>query len=285
MLDESSYDLLLEESADVYKEEDGEPLIKFRKRVLYEQDCRAAYQNLRDAAVITDNRGMAAGNVAQEDSTRPIGKKSGTRYRPVLKNGKISNTQYAKKVNSGLVGYFDRNARFPYCRLTAYNLNHPDRFKAAMPLIRSVDNVFATHAPDRYAAQKAVVEQTSHDFYISGTVFTTITVNLNFQTAVHKDVGDYKQGFGVMSALRAGEFAGCYLCFPQYRIAVDMCTGDVCLADVHEWHGNTPLKPVSWVYERLSLVFYYREQMKQCGTATEERERAKRRKPGQPING
>jgi hypothetical protein len=31
---------------------------------------------------------------------------------------------------------------------------------------------------------------------------------------------------------------------------------DVLLADVHEWHGNTPLLGVPGGYQRISTVFY-----------------------------
>lgn len=259
LLDESAYDILIRgEDVTVYKE-DGEPLIIFRAGVLKAVDAKAAYENLREAATPTDNRGMAAGTEFTDESkgnNRPLGARSKTRYRPVRQDGTLSRTTYAKTVNSGIVGFFDRSSRYPYCRLTAYNLNEPEKFARAMPFIRSVDRVFAQNAPNRYAAQKQVVEDTSPDFYISGTVFTTITVNLNWQTAVHKDQGDYKPGFGVMTALRAGRYDGCYLCWPQYRVAVDLQSGDVVLADVHEWHGNTPFKTYGEPYERLSLVFY-----------------------------
>lgn len=283
LLDDNSYDHLIQgEDVIVIDTDTGEPLIIYRANVLRQKDIQAAYRNLREAAHTTDNRGMAAGTVTQEGAKLVIGSTSGTRYKALKADGTMSNTNYANQVHSGVVGYFDRNARFPYCRLTAYNLNHPDRFARAMPLIRAVDKVFADNAPERYAAQKAIVQQTTPDFYISGTVFSTITVNMNFQTAVHQDKGDYKPGFGVMTAIRSGSYDGCYLCWPQYRVAVDMQNGGVCLANVHEWHGNTPLKPLD-TYERLSLVFYYREKIQYCGTATEELARVKRRKKGQKL--
>lgn len=277
LLGEDAYDVLIQgEDTTVYKE-DGEPLIIFRAGVLKAVDAKAAYENLREAATPTDNRGMAAGTEFTDENkgnARDIAVRSKTRYRPLKKDGTVSRTTYAKSVHSGIVGFFDRSSRNPYCRLTAYNLNEPEKFAKAMPFIRSVDRVFAENAPARYAAQRAVVEETSPDFYISGTVFTTITVNLNWQTAVHKDAGDYKPGFGVMTALRAGRYDGCYLTWPQYRVAADLQSGDVILADVHEWHGNTPFKTFEGEpYERLSLVFYYREKMRECGTAAEELER------------
>lgn len=277
MLDDSSYDILIDEDATVYKP-DGEPLVIFRKDVLSAKTCQVAWQNLRDAARETDNRGMAGGKV--DESKLPpwvrIGEATRTRFKERLKDGSISKTTRANPVRSGVVGYFDRSSRFPYCRTTAYNLQRGHQFQESIPFIREIDNVFKREHPSRYAAQKAFIEQTSADFYIPGTVFTTVTVNKNWQTAVHKDVGDLAEGFGVMTAMCAGEFDGCYLCFPQYRVAVNMRTADVLLADVHEWHGNTPFHGIPGSFERLSFVLYYRERMRECGTAAEELERAKR---------
>lgn len=285
LLDDTSYDQLIEDDCDVFKP-DGEPLIKFRRKVLPAGACKAAYENLRAAAIFLDNRGLAAGLISPtEQLHEKPGKITRTRFQTLKLDGSLSKTNRAKQVQSGIVGYFDRNPRFPYCRLTAFNLaDNGARFAKAMPFIHAVDAVFASSAPERYAAQRAIVEATSPDFYIHGTVFTTITVNKNWQTAVHKDVGDYKQGFGVMSALRAGKYTGCYLCWPAFRVAVNMRTTDVCLADVHEWHGNTPLVGVPGLYERISCVFYYRAGMAVCGSATEELERAKHRKAGEPLN-
>lgn len=286
LLGNDSYDILIEEDCDVYKP-NGEPLVKFRRGALSPSLCEAAYKTLREAATPTDNRGFAGGEVdpTRARNAEAIGATTRTRYNEKRKDGALSNVNRANIVNSGIVGYFDRNPRFPYCRLTAFNLaDNGARFAQAMPFIAAVDRVFAEAAPDRYANQREIVEQTSPDFYIHGTVFTTITVNKNWQTAVHKDQGDYKKGFGVMSALRAGKYAGCYLCWPAFRVAVNMQTTDVCLADVHEWHGNTPLVGVPGRYERISCVFYYRENMAKCGSATEELERAKRRQQGEPLN-
>jgi len=68
-----------------------------------------------------------------------------------------------------------------------------------------------------------------------------------------------------------GDFAGCHLVFPRYRVAVNYQEGDVLLANVHEVHGNTPLlNPDGSVPilgrepERLVCVFYYQEKMEQC---------------------
>lgn len=280
LLGNDSYDLLIDGDADVYKP-NGERLLVFRKGILDHASTKAAWQNLRDAATPTDNRAHAAGEIHQGDQLHATpGRVKRTIFNRLKKDGTISNTNYAKTVNSGIVGYFDRNPRFPYCRTTAYNLEKPERFAAALPFIQQVAGVFEECAPERFAAQRAMIEQTNPDFYIHGTPFTTITVNRNWQTAVHKDKGDYAPGFGVMTALCAGHFDGCYLCFPAYRVAVNMRSRDVLLADVHEWHGNTPFLGAKAGFERISCIFYYRANMWKCGSAAEELEIVKNRKPG-----
>lgn len=277
LLRDDAYDQLFDDDVDVYKP-DGSLLCRFRQNVLSEKECRDAFPVWKEAATPTNNRGYAGGVIKSQDEIQERhGAKvvTGTRYRAVKKDGTLSNTNHAKSVNSGIVGYFDRNPRFPYCRLTAYNLHHPGRFTGVMPFIQKIDRTFKALIPERYDAQYQYVKDTNADFFIHGTSFTTVTVNRNFQTAVHQDKGDLKAGFGVMSCLRRGRYDGCYFVFPKYRVALDMQTGCVLCADVHEWHGNTPLRGNKGLFERVSLVFYYREKMKECGSAEEELTRAK----------
>jgi hypothetical protein len=284
LLTAKAFDVLVREDAEVYKP-DGTPLLFYRKDALPAESCKAAHAALRKAARKSHNRGLAAGNATAmaKQGGRLVSVSSKARVQPIRKNGTISRTdESAKLVESGVVGYYDRYERTPYCRLTAFNLEHPERFAAAIPFIRAVDAVFRDTLPDRYAAQRAVIGRTHPDFFVHGTVFTTITVNRNWQTAVHKDKGDYVPGFGVMGVLEGkGHYDGGYLVFPQYRVAVDMRTRGVCLADVHSWHGNTPLIGRPGNFERISCVFYYRVYMFRCGSAAEELQRAKSKKLGE----
>jgi hypothetical protein len=279
-LDESHYDQILREDAIVYKP-DGGVLLILRRNILPLEMCRQAHRNLRKSATETNNRGLAGGVLNQdliEKSRRnqPIGVRSKFRYRPLNTDGTLSKSNYANPVNSGVIGFYDRYPRIPYCRLTAFNMKHPEKFIKALPFIQAVNEVFKQNAPERYNAQLQMINITAPDFCIPKTVFTTITVNKNWQTAVHQDKGDYEKGFGVMSALRAGTYDGGFLVFPKYRIGVDLQMGDVILADVHEYHGNTKIKGKFGLYERLSCVFYYREHMHICGSAEQELERAKK---------
>lgn len=281
LLDENSYDILIREDADVYKP-NGDLLIRYRNNVIPKALYMTAWKNLRDAAKVSKNRGIAAGLLESIEDTAIHNQLAhpatwrGTRFHLQKDDGTISKTTYAKPVQSGLVGFYDRSPRTNICRTTAYGLDHPERFTASIPYIRYVDTLFRKLLPERHAAQMSKVDTTHPSWVIHGTSFTTLTVNKNWQTAVHTDKGDLDEGFGVLTVFRTGKpYDGCFLCFPKYRVAVDIQNGGIILTDVHEWHGNTPFRGIAGTYERLSIVFYYRKKMKSCLSPDEELERAK----------
>lgn len=191
-----------------------------------------------------------------------------------------------KSISSGIIGAFDRYARQPYCRQTAFNLNKktsPMYHKDVVPYLQAIDSVFGKNVPERHEKQMVWIGRTAEEWVVKGTAFTTITVNKNFRTAVHKDAGDLKEGFGVLSVLERGTYNGGYLCFPQFRVAVDMRTADVLMCDVHEWHGNTAIVGKRGQFERISVVCYYRANMYRCLSEQGEYERVKNRKLGEGI--
>jgi hypothetical protein len=53
---------------------------------------------------------------------------------------------------------------------------------------------------------------------------------------------------------------------------------------VHEWHSNTSFKQMRLGYERITLVFYYREKMIHCKSARDEIDWAKNRRRGESLN-
>lgn len=263
------------ESVDVYDKETGRCLAKFRKNIIPANIQRIAYESLLLAATPTDSRGVAGGR-DEED-----GKSSKLR---VKKNGKLSKQSIAKNfVHSGVAGYYDRSTRFPNCRLTAFNRHHMDKFKESYPIIKLVDNYYSELMPKEYKLQRGLANKTSQDFVIPNTSFTTVTVNKNYTTAVHKDAGDYKEGFGNLVALRDGTYTGCHLTLVRWGVGFDLQNGDLLLMDVHQWHGNTPMVKHEPKATRLSLVMYYREKMHKCGTMKQELNRVKTRKKGDRL--
>ena len=269
LLSESDYNTLITYDADVYCDETGACIAKFRKKVIPSNIAKNAYNNLKSAAKVSSNRATGSGERSK------IRKKS---------DGTISNTNIIKQVNSGIIGYFDRNPRSPYCRQTAFNEKEFSKFKKAYPIIKFVDKYYAKLMPKKYKLQRELADNTSNDFVIKNTAFTTVTVNKNWQTAVHTDSGDFEEGFGNLVVLRQGRYVGGYFVVPKWGVAFDVQNCDLLLVDVHQYHGNTPIVKVDDDATRISLVMYYRKNMINCGTADEENEFAKSRELGSKLN-
>ena len=254
---DEDFPVVLKDDADVYTE-DGELLLRFRKGVLNENETTNAYEALKDFAKHSStDRGIASGS----EKGVGTGKKN-----PVMSN---------------IIGYFDKwsvsqKATFKHsgikipsqCRLTSFNLKHPDKWNACLPLIRDIDEQYKKLCPKEHASQLKAAKSTP--FHIKGTAFSTITTNLNFRTAAHTDSGDWPEGFGNLVVLESGApYKGAYTGFPQYGCAVDCRQGDFLAMDVHQLHGNSPMEPKDETSMRLSLVSYLREGIvKKCRGAT-----------------
>ena len=285
-LDESSYDILVDESADVFTPE-GDILFRFRKKCLPKDQAAKAFDHLKKIYEISVNRGIANGRMALRTVNEPYIKKDGSlsRYNRGL-GALIAKNAQTLFGSSSIIGYVDRYPRRPYCRETAYTAKHTQAFHGDISrFFRSVNEQYQKMDPDRYRLQQEVVNRTSPDFVIRGTSYTTVTVNQSFQTAVHTDQGDLKAGLSNILVLRQGKFSGGHLVFPHYRAAVRLDSLDLMCFDSHHMHGNTPIVGVPGSFRRLSCVLYYRERMQDCGSAAEELERAKRRKLGDKLHG
>lgn len=280
-LGDSSWDLLIpQEPSEVY-DESGALLLKYLPDEIPQEQVETGWDIMRTLAgaggvkIQIKNRGTATGFRAVRP-TRSGGYKSGTIEVPPVPE--------LRGAGSSIIGSYERvSARQPLCRLTSWNMAHPERFEQLLPMFQTIDGVFKREVPDRWKAQMDEQQATHPAWRIHGTSFTTVTVNRDFRTAVHTDRGDLKEGFGVLTALRAGHYEGCYFVLPAYRVAVDMRTRCVLLVDVHEWHGNTELVGVPGHFERISCVLYYRRRMKGCLSPEQEIVRAQRRRPGDPI--
>ena len=287
LLGDDSFDTLIDSDTDAYDQETGELLFKFRKGIIPKLVAKRAADVLFKHKFSSDNRGTAGGDIVENLAKGKVDKaleakiknskaaQAGrTQYKNIKKDGTISKQGRANDISSGIIGYYDRYPRIPYCRLTAFNQNHFERWKEVYPLVKFVDNCFKELIPEKYKLQRAEADATSQDFVIPNTAFSTVTVNQNWQTAVHKDKGDFEEGFGNLVALRRGKFEGGYFVLPEWRIAIDMQNCDCLLVNVHKWHGNTPIKTISKDALRVSTVMYYRKKMIDCGTHEEERLRA-----------
>lgn len=272
LLTDDDYNLLLTRDAFVRKP-DGSPLAVYLRGVVPPEVYEQAYPILhRLRASKTNNRGQAAGAPVLAEG------KHYEREKPVYGKGKA--------VASAIVGSFEAAASKQWCRLTAFTRDEVEQWQELFPLFTFIAEEFARHVPERYVAQSAVARKTDEAWVVPGTPFTTITVNNSYPTGVHTDKGDLDEGFSNLFVIRRGEYSGGRLCFPRFRVAVDMQEGDLLLMDAHEWHGNTPLycacgdrldsKPCEKCEaERISVVCYFRTNMAKCGSPASEAERQK----------
>jgi hypothetical protein len=236
---------------------DGTPLYVFIKNFIPYPLCVSAYPVALAVAgnpVIGGTRAIAAGSF-MAPRTRTDGTK-GKRY-------EVAFQPHLEGAKNGIAGYYsDRHLQGKLdCRLTAFAAERSDEFEELLPLTRKAAEAFREYLPERYGVQAEAASRIDKRFVIEFTPFTTITINRNWQTAAHLDEGDLQSGFGVLTLLTAGEFSGGELAFPKYRIALDLKMQDVLLCDVHEVHGNLPIVGTQGDYERVSLVFYLRENM------------------------
>lgn len=274
LLGEKDYNILINYDADVYCEETGVLLAKFRKGVIPRQMIIESYDAFNEAATPTSNRGISAGK----------NESGNTGQNRVLKDGTISKTRTATAVNSGIIGFYDRTMRAPYCRMTAYTAQKFKKFKLCYPIIDFVSQRFKELIPEKWELQNDYIQRTSKDFVIGNTVYTTVTVNKNWQTAAHTDKGDLKDSFGNLAVMRKGKYLGGYFVLVKWGVAFDMQNQDLLFTDVHQVHGNTPIKKLTEDATRISLVMYYRENMIDCGSAEEEMFIAKNRTSLKGLN-
>lgn len=288
---------IIKEDCDVYYYEDGikKLLLSFRKNVIPKKYSIEAYKSLeKEAKIKHNNRGAAGGVLNIKKLPNYVGKitkKSKYRTYYVDKNGNEKKDHLSNFVSSGILGYYDKPDRNQYnikskkkkkskklkikmCRTTKFTRDEVEKWKKCIPLLEEADKQFKKLVPDRHKIQLKRAKKTPK-FQIKNTAFSTITINYNFRTALHKDRGDLEEGFGNLLVLEKNkslgnewpEHNGGYLCFPQYEVGVDVRQGDFLAMDVHQYHSNTILtssKKGDNNYGRLSIVCYLRKNMMNC---------------------
>lgn len=239
---------IITESCDVYTK-DGKLLLKFRKDILNDKHVDDFYKNVNNFA---HNWSSNRGNTS--------GVKKGTRN--VLDNPRIM---------TNIFGYFDKwspRQKFVFnklkekplvdVRVCKFNMDSPEKYEKTIPLLEQISKLYKKLTPVFFKKQDTKAKQTH--FKIGNTAFTTVTTNINFRTTVHRDKGDDEEGFGNLVVFeKQGKYTGGETCFPQYGIGVDVREGDFLLMDVHEPHGNLPIKKLTKDAERMSIVCYLRK--------------------------
>jgi len=286
---------IITNNCDVYrKDENGieHLLCKLRKNVIPQDFVELGWNSYKDLAKASRGRWSSAGPIDPKSAYWKKRKlvdtdKWKTSY---LVNGKKSKMKVNNQVASTPIGFYEASnnmVKLP-CRLTHFTRTYYEKYIEGLPFIEKIDKLFKELVPKRHAAQ---LKQASlrPKLKINKTAFSTITINRNFRTALHRDAGDMKAGFGNLTCIQRGKYHGGETMFPQYGVAIDLRTGDFLAMDVHEWHCNAKLyetvedrahnKKLPKVfkdnpevgtagldkdYTRLSFVCYLREKIITC---------------------
>jgi len=242
--DEKDLHVIISENTDVYgldSQGNKKLLFKFRKNVIPQELCDIGFSNFKSLAKPSRSRGAAAGPIDTEGvyfSKRELAdtKKWRTKY---MNGDTKSKMMVNNPVASMALGYYESSPNFKLpCRMTHNTKTSLKQFTAGLPFIEKIDQLYKELLPMQHQRQHKRASR-KKDFQIEDTAFSTITINRNFRTALHKDAGDW--GFGNLSVLEYGKYHGGYTCFPQYGVGFDLRQGDFVCMDVHEFHCNTPI--------------------------------------------
>ena len=183
------------------------------------------------------SRATDKGVVIKEDDTKDV-----IIYNIVKESNGVSSMKVNNQVASNPIGFYEESKNFAKlpCRLTHFTRVNYDKYQQGLPFIQQINKCFKKLIPESHQKQLCKAKEKCH-LQIPKTCFSTITINRNFRTALHRDAGDYKEGFGNLTVIERGKYHGGYTCFPQFGIGVDVRRGDFLAMDVHEWHTNTPI--------------------------------------------
>ena len=247
---ESHYNKIIKSDVDVYGVlEDGSKqlLLKFRKGVIPQSICRAAFHALEAHSKHKNyNRGAAAGKLHSSKLPKYVGKitkRESFRVFYKTRAGRKTKDNIGNMAMSNIAGYYDKPDRNAYtnsnksnhsskprkqpgtkksrrpghdihgnplCRTTQFTKEEIEKWAATTPLIQAADKWFKRLVPDRHAVQLARARKTPQ-YQIANTAYSTITLNYDWRTACHKDKGDLEEGFGNLLVLEKAKsgFSDC----------------------------------------------------------------------------
>ena len=208
----------------------------------------------------------------------------------IKKQGGVSSMKVNNQVASMPIGFFDADnkmCKLP-CRLTHFTRVNFEKYNQGFPFLQKIDKLYKQLTPEAYQRQLDRANKKPH-LKIPDTAFSTVTINRNFRTALHRDAGDYRDGFGNLTVIERGKYQGGYTVFPQFGVGINLRNNDFVAMDVHQWHSNTPMYEtpedkaynesipkvykdnpdigtagIYELYTRISFVCYLREKLVNC---------------------
>tara|TARA_R110000765_G_scaffold335081_1_gene425423 strand:- start:3444 stop:5231 length:1788 start_codon:yes stop_codon:yes gene_type:complete len=270
----------------------GKLLFKFRKKVI--TNTKNGWDNFKDVSIeTTDMRGASTGPI---DINSLYFKDKIKDESLINKNGfsyMAKNMKRCSPIYSSAIGNYDVMSRFGTkqpCRQTGITKKYFDNLVCGIDYLEELSDWYKKLNREKWDDQYKQ-STLKGEWNIGNTPFSTITINRNFRTGVHKDGGDYG-GWAVLSVLQEGQYDGGLFMLPQYGVGIDIREGDVLVADVHQYHTNSEFRTTEeqdiynetncelyknekqhkWVdgskykFTRISFVCYLRAKMNECDT-------------------
>lgn len=165
------------------------------------------------------------------------------------------------KAYSAVFGTITRSGRTPFGRLTAPTLAKWEEFQEQKKVFNEVNELLKAHMPERWELLNDRFSKVADERYnLFGTVFTSFTINYNFQVARHIDGANADKGMAVLSALDNGSFEGFEFVMHPLRLAFNMRHGDLFIGDNNEIeHSITAMREASGDAESITFVFYSKD--------------------------
>ena len=208
----------------------------------------------------------------------------------IKKRGGVSSMKVNNQVASMPMGFFDADNKMNKlpCRLTHFTRVNFEKYQRGFSFLKKIDKLYRELTPEAYQRQLDRANKKPL-LKIPDTAFSTVTINRNLRTALHRDAGDFREGFGNLTVIERGKYQGGYTVFPQFGVGINLRNNDFVAMDVHQWHANTPMyeteedkeynKSIPKVfndnpdigtaglyelYTRISFVCYLREKLVDC---------------------
>ena len=250
--DISDYNII-NQSCEIFDRVGGVVIAKFEKNILPLMSFNEL-DEVEKICKLSRTRGLSAGKPnssleyyksyknGKPAPDRAIRSTKGKNYM-ILKGSVKTDGKRAMEINnpvySSAVGYYpNTNSSNLSNNKEKFRLIGGDSVNKLMPYTCAVDKAFELLLPEHWTRQ-FIQAQTHINLFNTG--FTTITINKNFTTAVHRDKGNVPNFFSGLVVASQGKYEGGYLLLPEYKIGFNITDTDILLFNPQIKHCNSKI--------------------------------------------
>lgn len=179
---------------------------------------------------------------------------------------------------SRVLGYQPRlTIRRDFCTAAMMAQDHPKQHETFLRYAQLSTEIYREEVPGAYLKQAALIdEKVRPEWRIPKSVFTSGIVNYDNPLHYHTDTGNFPDTWNAMYALTF-DMSGGQLVLPEYRIGFSFAQPAFIIFPAQNvLHGVTPLKKLSTLAYRYSVVYYALRGMCHCLAPQDELARIQR---------